>query len=114
MTGKDAYNVPPVVRAYKTAQVRGVFPAIPPSRSRVAALPSAEGLVRHRFFYFSDYEDLANQLVDAGWLLPEQGAAVGRAAARDRLPDPLYRALRCDLTGMRAALEAWSPFMDEA
>jgi len=54
--------------------------------------PLAGAASRHRFFYFTDYEELAVQLSTTGWITPSQRDAVMHAAERDRFLAGLLKA----------------------
>lgn len=95
-------------RSQRTASVRKKHPPI------AAESSGSAGPMRHRFFYFDDYMDLAEQLTAAGWLEPEQGDAVMQAFIIDNTPDPLQTALTCDYLALRAALRCREAALSEA
>eukprot|EP00928_Gymnodinium_smaydae_P033924 TRINITY_DN24166_c0_g1_i1.p1 TRINITY_DN24166_c0_g1~~TRINITY_DN24166_c0_g1_i1.p1 ORF type:complete len:561 (-),score=133.22 TRINITY_DN24166_c0_g1_i1:12-1694(-) len=71
----------------RLAELRRLHPArsvtAPWKCDNVAIAGEGEYCPRHRFFYFTDYPDLAAQLAAAGWLSGAQGDAVARCATRD-------------------------------
>eukprot|EP00929_Paragymnodinium_shiwhaense_P117038 TRINITY_DN8715_c0_g1_i1.p1 TRINITY_DN8715_c0_g1~~TRINITY_DN8715_c0_g1_i1.p1 ORF type:complete len:760 (-),score=100.95 TRINITY_DN8715_c0_g1_i1:329-2608(-) len=99
----DRLVVPPQQQGKTVKRIRKAHPALPPE---LTAVHSATDCQRHRFFYFQDYIDLAEQLAGAGWLEPKQRDAIVRAAGRDNIPEPLTLAESCDLVGMQASLDA--------
>merc|ERR1712048_70769 len=92
-------------------KLRARNPAVPVGQS---IIPGPVGAVRHRFFYFDDYMDLAEQLTSAGWLGPEQRDAVMGAFVVDNYPDPQQEAISCNFLALRAALRVRRSQLSEA
>lgn len=95
-------NVTEAQRNDVVQRIRNRYRPVPEDKAVGRGPP---GAARHRFFYFDDYWDLAEQLARAGWLAPEQRDAVHRAVTRDAIPDPAAMVRNCDLEGLVAAIE---------
>jgi len=109
-TDEDSgFVVPERQRSELVRRVRIKYSPLSVERSQTDSVEGEASVpLRHRFFYFENYQDLAKQLCDAGWLNAEQEQAVERAAKRDRLADPLKAAMLYDLKALRKALNEWS------
>jgi len=109
----EGYAVPLWKRSVCTMKMRSLYPPVPAEASGIAMSEENPNAERHRFFYFTDYGDLAKQLTEAGWLKASQCRSIVRAIERDSNHDPLQRASACDLQGLRAALASMNPEIDE-
>jgi len=99
------------VRSERIERLRARNPGVPVESS---VIPGPAGVVRHRFFYFDDYMDLAEQLGTAGWLEPEQRDSVMQAFSIDHTPEPVQEVMRCNYLALRGALRARKPFLEQA
>lgn len=107
----DDYLVPTRQRTELVEVSRRQFPSFenPPG-----ATAAADGTRHHRFFYFDDYQDLAEQLAEAGWIRSDQRDNILRAFCRDRMPDLVSCAQACDLQSLREGIATWSESIGEA
>jgi len=83
--------------------MRMKYPALPPEAQVMEAAGPGP---KHRFFFFTHYLDLAEQLAQASWISSAQRDAVERSFARDLLPDPVELAKERELENGQAALTA--------
>jgi len=109
-TRGTSFNVPEWRRLKLVRETRAKYPAL--AKSTMASDRPA-GLQRHRFFYFTDYSNLAEQLALSGWIGRSQCQAILRAAERDSMPDLGTCVAACDLGGLRQGIATWSESMAE-
>lgn len=108
---KDQATISCELRNQRINELRAQNPPIPVEKS---VCPGPPGAVRHRFFYFDDYSDLAEQLAAAGWIEPMQRDAITRSFFCDHTPEPMKEVARCDYLALRASLRARAPSLEEA
>merc|ERR1712176_1177927 len=96
------YAVTDTKRAALVHRLRAEHPPLSPEQSVMTVNGCHQS--RHRFFYFLDYGDLAQQLAAAGWIESEQCDSILRAVKRDQLPDLNSRMRECDFRGLRAGI----------
>jgi len=110
-TKGTSFNVPEWRRSKLVRETRAKYPAL--AKRSTMADDGPVGLQRHRFFYFTDYSNLAEQLALAGWIRRSQCQAIRRAAERDSMPDLGTCVAACDLRGLRQGIANWSESMAE-
>lgn len=92
----EGENVPAEVRDGIVDRMRKTY---------IPAPGGPSGAIRHRFFYFEDYLDLAGQLTVAGWIAQAQRDSVHRGILRDNVPDLDAIVRNCELEGLMAVLD---------
>jgi len=110
-TRGTSFNVPEWRRLRLVRETRAKFPAL--AKQSSMARDGPVGIQRHRFFYFTDYSNLAEQLAASGWIQRSQCQAILRAADRDSMPDLGTYVAACDLRGLRQGIANWSESMAE-
>merc|ERR1712216_732007 len=99
------------VRLERIHRLRSQNPPVPIEQSPI---PGCSDGPRHRFFYFDDYMDLAEQLAKAGWIDAEQLDGIMRSFGIDHAPEPMREVLRCDYLALWATLRARRSGLSEA
>lgn len=105
-SGDGIFRVSAGERAARLADVRREHPPHPEHAALAAGAGAAAG-ERHRFFYYVDCVDLAEQLAAAGWIGPQQLVSVKRAHARDCARDPEDAAQAHDLMALKSSIKTW-------